>query len=211
MCVHQKPHSQVETFTENSTNEQISFRKMVNKLLVIRIFVFLFDSIISFPQLWLIRFFILMLLQLGSLCSVQTRVHTQYTQLSHSALYSVHRHNFFWAIKRLFHCDFHHFISHSTYLCCDIISHLNRSIFSLFTEKLFSKLMKIVSTQQNLVESNFSFCNTFHSLLGQVEVITKVSTVAHTQICLQMVHTNGKYRTVPASSDHEKRKSIQLD
>lgn len=38
------------TFTENPTNEQISFRKMVNKLLVIRIFVYLFDSIISFSQ-----------------------------------------------------------------------------------------------------------------------------------------------------------------
>lgn len=40
----------------NSTNEQISFQKMVNKLLVIRIFVYLFESIISFSQVFVRAF-----------------------------------------------------------------------------------------------------------------------------------------------------------
>lgn len=38
-----------------SPNEQISFQKMVNKLLVIRIFVYLFESIISFSEVLLVR------------------------------------------------------------------------------------------------------------------------------------------------------------
>lgn len=118
----------------NSTNEQISFQKMVNKLLVIRIFVYLFESIISFSQVLLVRSFIhsfvCSYVVMPVLYNEQTRAHN----FSFCILYCSPSH--FEQSKDFSIPNFHRFILYYTVL---LPHSIDRSIFSLFfLRKLFS-------------------------------------------------------------------------